>query len=170
MNSTPRCAAANPFQKTKESLPSLQCVVCSFIGKEKDRVDVRFDFSLLRPIRVVASVKAAECEEIRSGLIQSVLLCAWRNAKAFKSEHVLHALHNVTVRYPFTRKNFATLVATVAPRVLVITLSAVAECLAMPTAENPEWPEIKATNRFGPIEALFANIAGDGRYRYDFTR
>ncbi len=117
----------------------------------------------MRPIRVVASVKTAECEEIRPGLIRAILLCTQRNTKAFASEDILHALHNVTVRYLVTRENFATLVATVAPRVLLIALSAIADCLATPTTENRERPEVKAVNRFGPIKSLVADIADDGR-------
>ena len=81
----PFCAATNPLEECGESLPRLQRAVCTFINKEKDNIDVRFDSGLLRTKVIVFHVKAAECEEIRSGLIETVLLCAQRDAKAFKN-------------------------------------------------------------------------------------
>ena len=124
---------------------------------------MRFGCRLVDPMRVVRTIKIAEREEIRSSLVQAILLCTQRQTKAFESENILCALHIVTPRYLLNRENCAPLVATVTPRVLPTAFSAIAVCLATPTAEYRKRPEIKAIHSFVSIEALIADIADDRR-------
>ena len=66
------------FRKGGEGLPGLQCVLRSFIRKEKDDIDLRLHYSLigLLPILVVCNVKISEREERRPCRFQAILLYA----------------------------------------------------------------------------------------------